>query len=374
MSAELRNVSFVVKGKIILDDVSFKIENGEFVSLLGASGAGKSTAVKIMAGILEQTDGHVFIDGDQVDAVPAHKRKVSIAFQDMRLFPHMSVGENVGFAMRMQGVKKKKRIERAEHYLELVHLKDFVSRRVDEISGGQQQRVALARAIAANPRIMLLDEPFSGLDEDLRDDMRLLVLEIHRSLGISTMMVTHDAYEALMMSDRIVYMTDGRVVQDGTPDELYSRPQTLAAASCFGRCTTLPGRVEQGIFDAWGLHFATTCPDGPAQAVIRHDAISETDRDAAGARVAGARADSSTAVEAVSTATENRSIESLVAGDGLGDQCFTVKQCIYHGDAYLVTIALETEDVVFSSKHPLEKGKQIALSINTAQAFVFPDV
>ena len=274
MGIRLENISLDIKGKRILDDVNLEVKDREFVSLLGGSGAGKTTTIKIISGILGQTEGHVYIDDVVADKLPTHKRKTSIVFQDIRLFPHMSVGENVAYSMRVQGVKKAERIKRADYYLELVRLGGFGARRVDELSGGQQQRVALARSVAGSPKVLLLDEPFSGLDEELRDDMRTTVRHIHDTLNLTTLMITHDADEALMMSDRIAYLTRGHVVQYCEPAELYSHPATIEAAACFGDCLSLPGLVGGGIFASPGFSCPTECADGPATAILRRHGLS----------------------------------------------------------------------------------------------------
>ena len=334
MSLELKNVSFAVKGKAILNDISFKIEPGEFVSLLGASGAGKTTTIKIIAGILEQTAGAVFIDNEQIDRLPAYKRKVSVAFQDMRLFPHMTVGKNVGFPLKMQGMDKKERSKRVDYYLELVRMKGFAGRRVDEISGGQQQRVALARAVAASPRVLLLDEPFSGLDENLRDGMRSMVRELHNELGMTTAMITHNAIEALTMSDRIIYMQDGRVVQHSTSTELYYSPKTPAAALCFGNALDIVGTVRDGVFLHSAVKFPAECADGPATAVLRYEGIRLQKQP---------------------------------------DSEIEVRSCLFSGEWYQVTLAFKSESLTLTTKDPIEVGSRVTLAPEPNSYFVFPD-
>ena len=278
MKLSVENITFSVgkrKKRLILDDVSFGVQEGEFLSLLGASGAGKSTLLKVIAGITVQDSGSVIFDGEAVDNLAPHHRQIGFVFQDMRLFPNMDVEENIAFPCKMSGMPRKERLERAHHLLECVQMSGFGKRQIASLSGGQQQRVALVRALAAQPHIMLLDEPFSGLDEDLRDDMRSLLLRLHRDFGTTTIMVTHDAIEALEMSDRVVYISKGRVLQAGTPEELYSQPQTREIAACFGDCSTIRGTVQSGVFRADGLELAAaTVADGPADAVIRFQGVS----------------------------------------------------------------------------------------------------
>ncbi|WP_180326783.1 ABC transporter ATP-binding protein [Raoultibacter phocaeensis] len=277
MRLTVSNITIDLGGKSakrVLDDVSFTAQEGEFLSLLGESGAGKSTLLKIIAGILVQDRGSVAFGDASVDEVPAHKRNVGYVFQDMRLFPNMNVEENVAFPCKMRGMKKAERLARARELLAHVQLEGFGARDVSSLSGGQQQRVALARALAGTPKVLLLDEPFSGLDEHLRDDMRSLVLKLHREFGTTTIMVTHDAIEAIEMSERIVYMSAGRVMQRGAPDELFERPATSEIAACFGDCSTLAGEVRHAVFVADTLRLpAPGVADGPATAVIRQSAV-----------------------------------------------------------------------------------------------------
>ena len=258
------------RARTVLGDVSFSVPDGAFCSLLGESGAGKSTILKVIAGILLQDGGSVLFDGAPVDGLPAHRRGIGFVFQDVRLFPHMTVEENVAYPLRMAGVGKRERLARAGELLERVQLPGFGPRRVQTLSGGQAQRVALARALAAAHAALLLDEPFSGLDESLRDDMRSLLLRLHREDGLTVLMVTHDANEAIMMSNRIVALDGGHISQIGTPEELYRRPATAKIAACFGDCSVLKGCVESERFILDGIVLpALGIGDGPAVAVVR---------------------------------------------------------------------------------------------------------
>ncbi len=206
----------------ILQDISLQVEQGEFLSLQGPSGCGKSTLLKSIAGILPLKQGRIFLDGQDITELPIHKRGTVIVFQDMRLFPNMNVEENIAFPLKMQKVPKEQRLSIARELLEKVQLPGYGKRRIHQLSGGQQQRVALARALAAKPKLLLLDEPFSALDEELRQGMRELVLTLHRDFAMTTIMVTHDKTEALSMSDRIVTMSGGAVVDILSKDELLS--------------------------------------------------------------------------------------------------------------------------------------------------------
>ena len=203
-----------------VNDVSLTVKKGEFFSLLGPSGCGKSTLLKAVAGILPPKSGSILIGGEDMANVPPHKRGAVIVFQDMRLFPNMTALENVAFPIKMQGVPKRQRLEQAEQLMKSVQLCGLERRRINELSGGQQQRVALARALAAQPRLLLLDEPFTALDNELKEEIRALVLELHKKFRTTTVLVTHDRQEVFAMADRIAVMRDGRVMRQGARDEM----------------------------------------------------------------------------------------------------------------------------------------------------------
>lgn len=224
MKLEINNLSVDINNTRILDNVTLGIEEKEFLVLLGPSGCGKSTLLKTIAGINPVAEGSIVLDGMLINDVPAHKRGTVIVFQDLRLFPNMSVAENVAYALRIKGVRKNERRRKAGELLEVVQLSGFEDRKPYSLSGGQMQRVALARALAAEPKLMLLDEPFSSLDENLREDMRNLVKELHCKFGMTAIMVTHDREEAFGMADRLAVMFEGHIVQTGTPEEVMSDP------------------------------------------------------------------------------------------------------------------------------------------------------
>lgn len=261
----MEHVSLKLGDTQVLDDVSISVENGSFVSVLGQSGAGKSTTLKVISGLVPQDSGRVLFDDTCVDDVPVHRRDVAMVFQDIRLFPNMSIIENVAFPLKMRGVKKRERMDEAEQMLKRVHLEGYGSRRTHELSGGQQQRVALARALCAHPKALLLDEPFSGLDEQLRGDMRSLVTELHDSFGITTLMVTHDPDEALTMSDNIILMEEGKVVGNYTSAELSSNALRLSGGELFSDPSAIEGVVANGVFTCGKLSIsAPDADEGPA--------------------------------------------------------------------------------------------------------------
>lgn len=209
----LTDINVELGKKHILKNVSLEVKTGQLISLLGSSGCGKSTLLKTVAGIIEPYSGDVLIDGKSVLGVPVHRRGAVIVFQDLRLFPHMTVAENVEFALKMSGMKKQQYRQIAREQLAKVRLEGLEDRRISQISGGQMQRVALARAFAVRPSVMLLDEPFSSLDEELRLEMGNLLLELQRESELTTVLVTHDTQEARRLSDAIAYMKDGEIVR-----------------------------------------------------------------------------------------------------------------------------------------------------------------
>ena len=273
---EIRHLSVVLNKNSILEDLSLEVKDREFLSLLGPSGCGKSTLLKAIAGINPVSSGTISLDGENITDKPAYKRGTVIVFQDMRLFPNMTVSENVAYPLRIQGVRKEDRRKKAENYLKYVHLEGLGDRKVSQISGGQQQRVALARALAAEPRMLLLDEPFSSLDENLREDMRKLVKDLHNEFNMTTILVTHDRQEALSMADRVALMFDGRIVQTGLPEEILREPADIRVEDYFGGNMYVRGTVKDGIFtasDGSGQTWRLDREDGEYELLLRTDVI-----------------------------------------------------------------------------------------------------
>lgn len=216
MSLTINHLSVHLDQNLILNNIDLAVKDGELLSLLGPSGCGKSTLLKSVAGLLDITEGEIYIDDQRIDGIAPHRRGAVVVFQDLRLFTNMNVVDNVAFSLRMQGMRKEERIQKAEYYLEKVQLTGMEKRKVSQLSGGQQQRIALARALAADPKVLLLDEPFSSLDEDLREDMRQLLRHLHQELGNTIVLVTHDRQEALQLSDRIAIMENGKITRCDT--------------------------------------------------------------------------------------------------------------------------------------------------------------
>lgn len=260
----------------VLDDVSVEIGDGEFFTLLGPSGSGKSTLLRIIAGLLDADTGDVVIGGRSMTGRPAHTRELGVVFQSLALFPHLSVGDNVAFPLRMRRVGRKEIARRVSDALNLVQLPDLQHRAVSELSGGQSQRVALARALVYEPRILLLDEPLSALDRRLRETMQLELTRIHRELGVTIVNVTHDQREALMVSDRIAVMDAGRIVQCGPGTELYANPATTFVAGFLGDPLLLEGSIAAaGTLQCPGVSVAVgpSVPLGKATAVMRPERL-----------------------------------------------------------------------------------------------------
>jgi iron(III) transport system ATP-binding protein len=224
-------------------EVSLEVANGEFFFLLGPSGCGKTTLLRIIAGFAHPDEGEVLFDGEPVTGLPAHRRGLAMVFQSYALWPHMTVAQNVGYGLEVRKVRGPDRRERVAGALELVRMGHLADRYPAELSGGEQQRVALARALVVQPRAVLLDEPLSNLDARLRLEMREELREIHRRTAVTMLYVTHDQKEALSMAERLALMDLGRIVQVGTPDELYQRPRSRFAAEFIGETNLFTGRV-----------------------------------------------------------------------------------------------------------------------------------
>jgi len=244
-SVALEQITHRYAGTLAVEDVNLTIAPGELIALLGPSGCGKTTLLRIVAGLLQQSEGRVLLGGSVVDKLPPNERGAGIVFQNYALFPHMTVSANIGYGLRARGASRDAIADTVARMLELVRMQGYAGRYPRELSGGQQQRVALARTLAVSPKVLLLDEPFGALDKNLRLDMQIEVKRLQRELGITTIMVTHDQEEALSMADRIAVMSGGRVEQFGSPEEIYDRPATRFVASFVGTTNMLPGRISR---------------------------------------------------------------------------------------------------------------------------------
>ncbi len=240
MYLELRGIRKTFDGAVALDGIDLSVGEHEFVCLLGSSGCGKTTLLRVVAGLLPFDEGVLTLGGRDLSAVPARKRGFGIVFQSYSLFPNMTVAENVGYGLRIRGEASERIATRVQELLALIKLPGFAQRYPHQLSGGQQQRVALARALAVDPALILLDEPLSALDAKVRTEMRAEIHDVQRRLKIPTIMVTHDQEEALTLADKIVCMNDGRIEQVGSPSDLYLKPRTRFVATFVGLCNLLP--------------------------------------------------------------------------------------------------------------------------------------
>lgn len=243
---ELKNIKKSFSGDDeVLKGISLSIQKGEFITLLGSSGCGKTTTLRIIAGLEQPDSGQVFLEGKDVTGLDPDKRDVNTVFQSYALFPHMNVAENIGYGLKLKKVPKSEIKKRVSQMLELVQLSGYEKRKPSELSGGQRQRVAIARALINNPKVLLLDEPLGALDLQLRRAMQTELKRLQKKLGLTFIYITHDQEEAINMSDRIAVMNKGTFEQIGTPDEIYNRPRTSYVAAFVGSANILEGVVER---------------------------------------------------------------------------------------------------------------------------------
>lgn len=275
----LKNITKSFGKTTVIDNLNLSIKRGSMVTLLGPSGCGKTTVLRLVAGLESPTSGQIFIDGEDVTQSSIQTRDICIVFQSYALFPHMSIGENVGYGLKMQGINKSERQKRVKEALELVDLAGFEDRFVDQISGGQQQRVALARALILKPKVLLFDEPLSNLDANLRRSMREKIRELQQGLGITSLYVTHDQTEAFAVSDEVIVMDKGKIMQKAPAEELYLRPNSLFLANFMGESSILPATLQQNTLDIYGYQLSLNNPqqfavaDGKCLVGIRPEAI-----------------------------------------------------------------------------------------------------
>ena len=334
-----------------LDAVSLDVNSGEFLTLLGPSGSGKTTLLMVLAGFTRPDGGSLLFGDREVVRLAPHKRDIGMVFQSYALFPHMTVGGNIGFPLRLRGVGKAEITQRVNRALETVKLGGYADRRIDQLSGGQRQRVALARAIVFEPRILLMDEPLSALDKQLREHMQVELRQLHESLGMTTVYVTHDQREALTMSDRIAVIDKGCIMQLDTPNRIYERPSRRFVAEFIGESAFLPVRVLAGeaLLDGRKLKLDETPPDGEYLLMLRPEKL----------RV-------------------------LPPGEGEPDDCNvlegTVVRFIYQGESFVLDVALSKGGHVnvrgMTSSSAManlpETGRAIRLGIGRRDSFLIP--
>jgi putative spermidine/putrescine transport system ATP-binding protein len=325
-----------------VDQADLQVKAGEFVALLGPSGCGKTTLLRMIAGFIAPDSGSVVVDGEDVTVRPPHERQFGVVFQNYALFPHMTVGENVAYGLKMRGSNKADRRRAAEAALGRVGLPAVIDRFPNQLSGGQQQRVALARALVIEPKLLLLDEPLSALDKNLREGMQFELRSLQQNLGVTSLFVTHDQEEAMTLADRIVVMNAGQIQQVGTPEEVYGRPANRFVAAFLGATNFLPARFVGREGDGLVFEFGT-------QKVVVPDATG-----------------ADTATE-LAVRPENLSISA----DGDGLPC-VIKQVLFQGHRIVVQVETLAGQQVTVYQHPAvelpEAGKNAVISIAPGKA------
>src|SRR5215472_17581645 len=266
---EARGIAKSFGKNVVLRDISLTVAEGEFLTILGESGSGKTTLLRIIAGFESASAGELWMGGERLDPLPPYRRRVNTVFQSYALFPHLTVEQNVAYGLRVARLPEAEVSSRVEQALTRVRMTTHAKAKPSKISGGQQQRVALARALVNQPRLLLLDEPLSALDANLRRQMQLELKSLQREVGIAFVFVTHDQEEAMVMSDRIALLRSGQLEQVAAPREIYNRPATAYVAQFIGHTNLLQGEVRQGIARCGSLAWKTSLPDGPAQFSLR---------------------------------------------------------------------------------------------------------
>ena len=270
---EVRAVAKRFGPREVLKNISLNIASGEFLTLLGESGSGKTTLLRLIAGFEQPTNGEIWMSSERLDTLPPYKRRVNTVFQNYALFPHLSVRDNVAYGLRVQGAPKNEIPGRVNDALNMVKMAEFADTRPFRLSGGQQQRVAFARALVNRPQLLLLDEPLSALDANLRKEMQSELKALQREIGITFLFVTHDQEEAMALSDRIALLRDGALEQVASPREIYERPMTAYTAQFIGQTNLLRGEIRRSIANCGALRWPFEEADSPALFSLRPEAI-----------------------------------------------------------------------------------------------------
>ena len=350
----LENVTKRYGAVTAVDDVSLEIGAGEFFALLGPSGCGKTSLMRLIAGFESPDAGRILIDGQDMAHMPPHARPVNMMFQSYALFPHMSVAGNIGFGLVQAGMPRAMIEARVQELLRLVQLEGLGARRPDQLSGGQKQRVALARALARKPRLVLLDEPLGALDRKLREETQFELMRLQRELGAAYMLVTHDQDEAMVMAQRIGVMQAGRIVQAGTPRDIYERPASRFVAGFIGEANIFEGVVERvaaGLCSVRlksGALVETSCPCAPGQSVT------------------------------IAVRPERMLLE-LMHDDGAANLAGVLLDSAYRGDRQTAQVRLDDGAIVrvarsgFEAASSPERGAKVSLSFAPQAAWVLPE-
>jgi putative spermidine/putrescine transport system ATP-binding protein len=348
IAVRLRSVRKTFGDIVAVRGIDLEIQAGSFVTLLGPSGCGKTTVLRMIAGLEAASGGEIWIKGRRIDEVPIHKRNVGLVFQNYALFPHKTIFDNVAFGLKYRNVPKAEIRERVGRALDIVRLPGVEKRFPAHLSGGQQQRIALARAVVVEPDVLLLDEPLSALDANLREDMRVELKRIQRDLNITTIFVTHDQAEALALSDKVVVMSDGRKEQEGDPETVYSRPASRFVAEFLGHANLLSGPIDKEgrlrLSDGSLLKLADAPPSDMATVVLRAERILLSE-----------------------TASESEDVSVL---DGI------VRAVDYQGVAarYFVEAAGMTLQVINPiDAHPFRDGAKVKLQVRARDCVLLPE-
>jgi iron(III) transport system ATP-binding protein len=351
------NLTKYFQNSCAVNHVNLKVSDGELIALLGPSGCGKTTTLRMLAGFMSPDEGQILVGDRMVSSakktIPPEKRNMSMIFQSYAIWPHKTVFENVAFGLELRRVSKEQLRARVSRALEIAHLGRLANRYPSELSGGQQQRVALARAIVIEPEILLLDEPLSNLDASLRDEMRDEVKNLHEQLGLTTVYVTHDQGEALVLADRIVVMDGGTIEQVGTPEEIYESPATEFVARFIGRCNVLPGTLlKSGKVDVGGVLIA---------------AKNYAPKASIGGEVALSVRPHSIAMKSLECATDKASTNCFIA---------RIEHQDYYGDFRDYTVRLQNSEIILSVVTPPHRryaiGEEMYLAIPPAACRVVP--
>jgi len=349
-SVVLKNIVKRFGSVTAVHQANLEIPEGAFVTLLGPSGCGKTTNLRMIAGLLDPSEGEILIGGKRVNDLPIHKRNLGIVFQNYALFPHKTVADNVAFGLKYRNVAKPEIARRVQEALNLVQLPDVGDRYPKALSGGQQQRIALARAIVIEPDVLLLDEPLSALDANLREDMRVELKRIQHQIGVTTVFVTHDQSEALAMSDRIVVMSGGRIEQVGTPEEVYNRPETEFVANFLGASNILGGTctgrdgealvIDTPLFGSVPVPAARSAKvtAGPAKLVLRAEKLTLYDKGADTTGMISAEA----TVETVDY--QGQTVRYFVRAGGMSLQAINMINESPFAEGSTVTVAFRAQD------------------------------
>lgn len=326
-SIQFLNVSKKFGDTRVLDGVSFDVAEGELISLVGPSGSGKTTILRLIAGLINDSEGSILIDTVDTKGISNRDRGTVIVYQDYALFPHMTVEENISYGLKVRKVARKVQKKKARDLIAMLHMEGYENRYPKELSGGQKQRVAIARALAIEPKVLLLDEPFSSLDAHLRISMRNLIKELQKNLNITTIMVTHDLEEALMVSDRIAVLLDGQIKQFDSPETIYERPAYKMIADFIGKSAILDGFANKGnLKTPFGKLETQSNYTGPVDIMFRQESAHIKRDDSVGikGRVADRTYTGKSMIYKIETASSSLDVEAAIDSKWQVDDCVSV--------------------------------------------------